>query len=262
VQAAASETVLIGALGNVRPGGGEGVALVGRLRVEGSLLGYGAYSEPIMVRFPAAAGKAEGPGAGRYLLFLKGDPAGDGFTAIDAVRLTDAAVEAKARTEGLAALGSRHGTLTTVQATLAEWEDSWNARDLDRCIRCYSGRTPLRARYEAGGKSREELAAQVASFRGKVGLSIRAVRRAVAPSPRRAGRCAAKGRALGGGETEGEEGPPPPLPAPRAATRQAGETADVEVEVVLSAQDLVDHRRTTMKLVREGEEWLILDEGF
>jgi hypothetical protein len=296
---AASETILTGTLGNVRPCRGRGSAATGTFRVEGSVLGYSGYSAPIITCFPAlrqaepssssvepgAEGEADLPDPGRYLLFLKGNLKGNGFTVVDAVRLTDAAAEAKATRQSLAALrrAQGDGTFTTIQATLAEWQDSWNAGDLDRCIRCYSGRNPLRERYEAGGETREELAAQLGGFRGKVRLSIRAIRRSIAPSP--------KDRARRGGPPSllgSYEGPPPSLPAPRAASRQAGVdlakegggetegekglsppgTADVEVDVVLSTRDLVDHRRATMKLVREGGsptgagEWLILDEGF
>ncbi len=246
-QVAASETMLTGLLDNVRAAPEERFAAVGTFEVKGSLLGYGAYRAPVIVYFPATEEKAELPQAGRCLLFLKGNRTDGGFTVIDAVRLTDAMLEAKVKKQSMAALGSRKGTFTTIQATLAEWQASWNARDIDRCIRCYSRKNRLRGQYDAGGEAARELAGQLKSFCGKIGLLIERIR--VAPGRGRPDNVAAPipGRA---GEVDGDERSRPL------------ETADVTVEIALSARDLIERCRATMKFAREDGEWLIREEGF
>ncbi len=234
---AESETVLTGTLTGIRPSH-EG--FTGTFRVEEALVGYAGFKAPVRVAFVRPkrdARPAAPPSAGRYVLFLRGSETGDGFRAIPgapgAVRVTDPAQEAKikravvslAEMAGLERLG-----LTTVQATLAEWQDAWNVRDLARCIRCYGAASTLRRQYETGGERRSSLAEQIKGFHGKAEISVRRVERSgvFAFLP-------------------GAAGP---------------ETATVTVILTLSAGDVRDRRTAKMKFVREGREWLILEEGF
>jgi len=229
-----SETILTGELSDVRPAADERSAALGAFEVRASLLGYGGYRGPITVRFPASEGRAEIPRAGRYLLFLKGSLMNGSFIAIDTVRLGDLEVETKVSKHVSATLGSRKGVFTTIQATLAEWQDSWNARDIDRCMRCYSVWNLLRRQYEAGGEARLTLGHQLKRFSGKVRLIIERIKMA----PARAG------------EGDSNRG------------RSPSEIADVTVQIALSSGDLLERRKATMKFTREGGEWLILREGF
>jgi len=222
-QVAASETVLVGMLSNVRldPSGA-----VGTFKVESGLVGYSAYGEPVSVYFPAASGTPE---PGRYALFLNGRQMGDGFDVVSAkwgaVRLADEEQEKKLQSEVAAALppgGARK--FTTIQAMLAEWQDSWNKRELERCIRCYASGNPLRRQYETGGEGKARLKEQIESFPGTIGISVQKVQ----------------------------------------ITRSAGGARGAEVTVLLtiSADGVEDRRTATMKLVCEDGEWLILEEGF
>lgn len=234
---AESETVLTGTLTDIRPSR-EG--FTGMFRVEEAFVGYAGFKAPVRVAFvrPKRESRAAAPpSAGRYVLFLRGSERGDGFRVIpgapSAVRVTDPVQEAKIKRAVIAlaevAAQGRIG-LTTVQATLAEWQDSWNARDLARCILCYSAGSTLRRRYEVGGERRSSLAEQIKGFLGRAELSIRRVERSgvFAFLP-------------------GEAGP---------------ETATVTVILTLSADNVRDRRTAKMKFVREGREWLILEEGF
>jgi hypothetical protein len=226
-----SETVLVGALTGFRPSS-DGFAAT--FNVEEALVGYAGFKVPVRVDFVAGGRGALGkpPAPGRYVMFLRGSETGDGFTVVSrtagAARLTGARREAKIK-RAVTALaehaGGKRPRLTTVQATLAEWQDAWNSRDIERCILCYSPRNALRVEYASGG-GRERLSEQIKSFPGQVKLSIQRVKR----SP-----------ALGAGEEE---------------------TATVTVLVTLSAVSPDDRPAATMKFVREEGEWLILEEGF
>jgi hypothetical protein len=226
-----SETVLVGALTGIRPSS-EG--FVARLVVEEALVGYAGFKAPVRVEFVAGGRGALGdpPPPGRYVMFLRGSEAGDGFTVVSrtagAARLTGDRRDAKIKravTALAGAAGYNRLGLTTVQATLAEWQDAWNARDLERCMRCYSPRNALRREYDSG-EGRARLTEQIKSYAGQVKLSIQSVVRPRAP---------------GAGEEE---------------------TAAVTVIVTLSAGSPVDRPTAKMKFVREGREWLILEEGF
>jgi len=222
-----SDTILFGELSNVREGAGDGFAAVGTFKVQRSLLGYGKQDLLVLVYFQEGA---QPPRVGRYLLLLKGREAGDGFIVVDAVPQADA--EGAVKRQILAALGSRTGTFTTVQATLAEWQAAWNARDLDRCILCYAKDSDFRKRYDAGGEARGELAAQIKQFPCRVELTIERTTKASTYA------------------REGDGG------------ASASMTAEATVLMTLSAPDWEDRRRTTMKFVFEDGEWLVFDEGF
>jgi hypothetical protein len=191
---AGADTILVGALSGVRPSRG---GVRGIFKVEESLLGYGGFVEPIRVRI-----KGSSRPAGRYILFLRGSLSDATFSTLtrdDAVRIID---DAAGRTIKGAA---------------------WNARDLKRCIRCYSGASNLRMQYDSGEEGRKMLEQQLASFPGKVSLTLRRI----SLSPR---------------------------PGVRAA--------DATVLLKLTASGMEDRRTATMQLVHENGEWLVLNEGF
>ncbi|MHC5058111.1 MAG: Cif family virulence factor [Planctomycetota bacterium] len=226
--AAASDAVLVGALTGVGPEGGSGPDIVGSFTVEGALFGYGAFKSPIAVRFPARSGEATQPGPGRYLLFLVGSRSGDGFIVVERVRLSGGPREVEAKRLALEALGPRSARLTTIQAALAEWQDAWNARDVARCILCYSRASRLRRRYASGGNARRDLERQIRESPGTVSVSIEAIRVVLAPT------------------SEG-----------------ARETAEVKVLIELTPRTGAAAREgATMQFVHEIGEWLILREGF
>jgi hypothetical protein len=229
---AESETVLVGVLTDVRRSGG---GFVGAFNVKEAVVGYAGFKVPIRVEFVSKGPRAtvSPPSAGRYVLFMRGSETGDGFRVISrgpgAVRLTDPAAETKIK-RAVVTLADRMAPnrlgLTTVQATLAEWQDAWDARDLKRCIRCYSRRSALRKLYDTGGEGRKRLAEQISAYPGKVRISIRRVERS------------------------------------RVFAARSRESATVTVLLALSADDLHDRRTAKMRFVREGREWLILEEGF
>ena len=213
------ETILVGTLSGVRPSGS---GAEGIFRVEESLLGYGGFAEPIGVRL-----KGSSPEAGRYVLFLRGSLTDATFSTSareGALRIADAAAEKKIKEAVGTAIRARSPkVLTTIQATLAEWEAAWNARDLARCMRCYARGSNLRKQYDGGAEGRQKLEQQMANFPGKVSLALRRI-------------------AL----------------SPRPGTR----AADATVMLKLTASGTEDRRTATMQLVHEEGEWLILNEGF
>ncbi len=226
-QVAASDTILLGRLSDVRDAGaGEFFAT---FKVEDALLGYGGYGSPVTVRF---RGKA--PEAGKHLLYLRGATKDGRFVVASpkwgVVPVADAAAEEKLKGSVRAAAGKRKAVLTTIQATIAEWQDAWNKRDLARCIRCYSRESTLRKHYEGGEEGRKQLVKQVRNFPGTVELSLQRI----------------------------------------SLTRTAGgaaKAADVTVllKLVASGPDTrarEDRKAATMGFVLEDGEWLILEEGF
>jgi hypothetical protein len=224
---AASDSVVIGTLADVSPADAAGPSASASFTVEKALLGYGNFRAPITVRFPARGG-AEPPSPGRALLILSGSRSDGSFVALDAVPLPDAAAEEEARRLVSEALGPRRARLTTIQATLAEWQDAWNARDIGRCILCYGRASRLRRRYASGGGERRALQRQLRASPGTVAIEIDAIRLVLAPT------------------SEG-----------------ASETAEVYVTLTLAARAGEERReRATMTFVREKGEWLILAEGF
>ena len=216
---AGADTILVGALSNVRAsrGGVEGV-----FSVEESLLGYGGFAKPIAVRI-----KGGSPEAGRYVLFLRGSLSDATFSTSSrdgAVQIESAASGKKVLKSVRASLGAGRGkVLTTVQATLAEWESAWNARDLKRCMRCYSRKSKLRKRYDGGGDARRDLEQQIKDFPGKVSLVLQRI--TLLPS-------------------------------------QGVRAADATVMLKLTSFGVEDRRTATMQLVHENGEWLVLNEGF
>jgi len=223
--AAASDSVLVGTLKAVGPEGGAGSNVVGSFAVKEALLGYGEFKAPISVRF-ASAGAALQPG--RYVLFVAGSRSGGGFKVIEHLRLSGDAADAETKHIVLEAIGPRRGRLTTIQATVAEWQGAWNARDAARCILCYSRKSRLRKRYASGEAQRRVLQRQMDESAGTVAISIGRIRVILAP------------RAEG-----------------------AREAAEVDVVVALKSRAGAPSReRATMQFVREAGEWLILREGF
>jgi len=216
---AGADTILVGALSDVRAsrGGVEGV-----FNVEDSLLGYGGFEKPIAVRIKGAS-----PEAGRYVLFLRGSLSDATFSTSSsdgAVQIEGAASDGKVLDSVRSALGAGGGkVLTTVQATLAEWESAWNARDLKRCMRCYSRQSNLRKQYDGGGEGRRELEQQLKDFPGKVSLTLQRI--TLLPS-------------------------------------QGVRAADATVALKLTSPGAEDRRAATMQLVHEDGEWLVLNEGF
>jgi ketosteroid isomerase-like protein len=223
-RAAMAETVLVGTLSNVTgaPGGA-----VGMLQVEKALMGYGSYPEPVTVQFPPASGVPE---AGRYALFLRSRRTDGGFSVVSAswgvVALADDDAE-KTMAAEFAEFGASTSKLTSIPAVLAEWQTAWNAKDLARCIRCYSPENKLSRQFYAAGDARVKLEEQLKAFKGTVELKIQRIQTARAPIP------------------------------------QA--TAGAEVTVLLSItvpDGKVDRRTALMVFVSQGGEWMILEEGF
>jgi hypothetical protein len=216
-RAAAADTILIGALSGVRASG-RGVE--GIFRVQESLMGYGGFTRPITVRL-----RGSSPEAGRYVLFLRGSLSDATFSTSsrdDVIPIADAAAEKNAKDSVRAAVRSDK-VLTTIQATLVEWQLAWNARDLKRCMRCYCRESTLRKQYDSGEEGRRKLDQQLANFPGTVSLRLQRI--ALSPG----------------------------------AGRRA---ADATVMLRLTASGMEDRRTATMQLVHEGGEWLILSEGF
>jgi len=223
--AAASDSVLVGTLADVRTEGKAGSDIVGSFNVDEALLGYGAFKAPISVHF-GAAGNTLRPG--RYVLFVAGSRSGRGFVVVKHVKLSDDAAEAGTKHLVLEALGARGARLTTIQATLAEWQDAWNSRDAARCILCYSRRSRLRKRYASGDAHRRGLQRQIDESSGTVAISIERIRVILAPT------------------AEG-----------------AREAAEVDVVLELTPRTgAASRERATMQFVSEAGEWLILREGF
>lgn len=226
-QVAASDTILLGRLSDVREAGaGEFFAT---FNVEDALLGYGGYGSPVTVRF---RGKA--PEAGRHLLYLRGATKDGRLVVASAkwgvVPVADAAAEEKLRGSVRAAVGKRKAVLTTIQATIAEWQDAWNKRDLARCIRCYSRESTLRKHYDGGEEGRKQLVQQVRTFPATVELSLQRI-------------------------------------SITRTSAGAAKAADVTVLLKLvesgpDTQAREDRRAATMSFVLEDGEWLILKEGF
>ncbi|MHC4249443.1 MAG: hypothetical protein ACYS9X_09995 [Planctomycetota bacterium] len=218
-QVAGVDTILLGTLSGIRPSGS---GVEGIFRVAESLLGYGGFVEPIGVRL-----RGSSPEAGRYVLFLRGSLTDATFSTSareGTVRIADAAAEKKIKDSVRSALRARKGkVLTTVQASLTEWQLAWNARDLKRCMRCYARGSKLRKQYDSGAEGRQKLEQQMANFPGKVSLTLRRI----ALSP-----------------------------------RQGVRAADATVMLKLTASGMEDRRTATMQLVHEDGEWLILNEGF
>ncbi len=239
---AEAEAILVGVLSNIErfdvegpPGEAEAEGVF-RLDEKGAaLLGYDGYRTPITVRF-APEEEAPGvqpdtggvggklPGAGRYLLFLKGSTDGPGFESIHRVALADAEAESELRREVLRGIGPDRGTLTAIQSTLAEWQDAWNTRDLGRCVRCYSAENRSRRLYEAGGEDRKDLEEQIGKFASTVMVSLQRV-----------------------STTEDTE------------TGRVEAEATLVIELTVSGKQ--DRRTTKMTFLREEGEWLILEEG-
>jgi len=225
--AAASDSVLVGTLADVGPEARAGSDVVGSFTVEEALLGYGAFKEPISVRFGAAGADATLQ-PGRYVLFVAGSRSGRGFVVVEHVRLSDEAAEAGTKHLIREAIGTRGARLTTIQATLAEWQDAWNSRDAARCILCYSRRSRLRKRCSSGEAHRRGLQRQIDESPGTVSISIEHIRVILAPT------------------AEG-----------------AREAAEVDVALKLTPRTGDPSReRATMQFVSEAGEWLILREGF
>jgi len=226
-QVAASDTILLGSLSDVRDAGaGEFFAT---FKVEDALLGYGGYGSPVTVRF-----RDKAPEAGKHLLYLRGATRDGRFvvasTKWGVVPVADAAAEEKLKGSVRAAVGKRKAVFTTIQATIAEWQDAWNKRDLARCIRCYSRQSTLRKHYDGGEEGRKQLVQQVRNFPGTVELSLQRI---------------SLTRTFGG----------------------AARAADVTVLLKLVAsgpdsQAREDRKAATMSFVLEDGEWLILEEGF
>ncbi len=226
--AAASDAILAGTLSGAGPEGDAGKDVVRKFTVEGAIFGYGAFREPITVRFPARGGEVATPPPGRWLLFLVGGRSGAGFDVVKHVSLHDPAREALVKRLALEAVGPRTARLTTIQATVAEWQDAWNARDAERCIRCYSRESRLRRRYASGGSARRDLERQMKRTPGTVRVSIRRIRMVLAPT-------------------------------------SDGARKSAHVDVVVALTPLPGSTRdehATMEFVHEKGEWLILREGF
>jgi len=225
--AAASDSVLVGTLADIGPEGRVGSGVVGSFKVDEALLGYGAFKAPISVRF-GAAGADAAPQPGRCVLFVAGSRSGRGFIVVKHVRLRDEAAEAGIKHLVLEALGARRARLTTIQATLAEWQDAWNSRDAGRCILCYSRQSRLRKRYASGEAHRRGLQRQIDESAGTVAISIERIRVILAPT------------------ADG-----------------AREAAEVDVVLELTPRTGAPSREpATMQFVSEAGEWLILREGF
>ncbi len=234
--AAASDAILVGTLAGVESEAGSSTDVVGSFSVEGALFGYGDFRAPVPVRFPARGVEAPPPPPGRYLLFLAGSRSGDGFVVVKAVRLSGAALEGEAKRLALEAIGPRTARLTTIQATLAEWQDAWNAQDVARCILCYGRESRLRRRYASGGIARRELEREIRASPGTVAVSIEKICVVLAPTSEGA-------RETAEVEVTVELTPLPGAAARLSAAAQAGKPA-------------------TMQFIRENGEWLILREGF
>jgi len=237
---AASEAVFVGTLTNVIESGDPSrtgqVGSIGTFSAEDVLLGHAGLRGPFLVSFTTPLSGRDGrrrnsrPRAGRYLLFARSGTKGEALAVVDAVHLIDTRAREEATRRARAALGSRKGRLTTIQATVAEYEGSWNDRDIDRVIKCYSRGSPVREQYVSNRDARQLLRRQLEMFSGQIGLSLMRTR---TPGTRRTGQ------------------------APGTAT------ADAKVAVTIRPTGgLGDRLVVTMGLVHEDGEWLIARDGF
>ena len=279
---AEAETILVGVLSNIELAGdggplteegAEGVFKVDAAAggTEGAILGYDGYQTPITVRFSP---DRDTPRAGRYALFLREDRTGrtrgPGFDSIHEVAISGVEAEAELRKElgreigrqaGAASSGqlrrpdraaagppgeTGRGRLTTIQATLAEWQDAWNKRDLARCIKCYSVTNESRRLYEAGGEARKELAEQIKRFASTVMASPQRIRMI---GDAEGGRLPVRVRTQTGVE------------AASSGQQHGPDRAEATVLIELTVLGIQDRRTTKMRFVREDGEWLILEEG-
>jgi len=227
--AEASDTILFGSLTGLSPSGKGGRGISGTFKVEDALLGYSGYRDPISVVFPAREQGRAPPAVGRQVLFLKGLSCGGGaFQVIDSAPLGGDGCRETTSRRILATLGPRKGLLTTVQATLAEYESSWNERDIDRLIKCYSHGNRLRGMYERDPGAREALVSQLNGFSGEIDLALLRVR------------------------VSGSS---------RSTTDTDGHCASAEVGIAISGLGFRERIVTRMDFVRENGEWLLADDG-
>jgi len=240
----ASDTILFGSLTGLSPSGKGGRGSSGMFKVEVALLGYSGFRDPILVVFPAKGQGLAPPVAGRQILFLKGMSGGGGaFQVIDSAPLGGDGRRETISRRILAALGPRKGLLTTVQATLAEYESSWNERDIDRLINCHSHGNRLRRMYDRDAGAREALVSQLNGFSGEIDLALLRVRMS--------------GPAPGVAPTSGDNAPGP-SPGP---TDTDGHGASAEVGIAISGLGFRERIVTRMDFVRESGEWLLADDG-
>jgi len=239
-----SDTILVGAVTGLLPSGKGGRGASGTFKVEDALLGYSGFRDPILVVFPAREHGHALPAAGRQMLLLKGmEGRGEAFQVVDSVPLgEDGHREAIAR-RILAALGPRKGRLTTIQATLAEYESSWNERDIDRLIKCYSHGNRLRELCNRDPGAKGALVSQLNGFSGEIDLALLRVRMS--------------GPAPGAASTPGDNAHGP-SPGP---TERGGHGASAEVGIAISGLGFRERVLTRMDFIREEGEWLLVDDG-
>jgi len=239
-----SDTILCGSLTGLFSSGKGGGGASGTFKVEDALLGYAGYRDPIPVVFPARKQDRAPPAAGRQILFLKGMSGGGGsFQVVDSAPLGGDGHRETIAKRIFAALGPRKGRLTTVQATLAEYESSWNERDIDRLIKCYSHGNHLRGMYDRDPGAREALVSQLNGFSGEIDLALLRVRMS-GPAPSAA-------------PTSGDNAPGS-SPGP---TDTDGHGASAEVGIAISGRGFLERIVTRMDFVRENGEWLLADDG-
>ena len=223
-RASMSETVLVGMLSNITdvPGG-----RVGTFAVEKALSGYGSYPQPVTVQFPMSVKDLT---AGRYALFLRARPVDGGFMVVSGawgVMRLDDDQEAKKLASEFEAFGADTEKLSSIQATIVEWQAAWNAHELERCMKCYSPASKLREQFDRSADARAKLAEQLKNFPGEIQLSIQKIEKS------------------------------------RTDVQGAAGGADVTVLLAIVMPDGKEDRRpAVMKFVNQDGEWLILEEGF
>jgi len=146
-------------------------------------------------------------------------------------RREEVAVRARELTELLAAekglraqgLVGEPATRASVSQTLQLWQNSWNAKEVENVISCYSRRSKWFARWDSGPQGQEEVAATVRDYPAGICVS--------------------------------QEDPPQP--------RKDGAEMLVPVVITVVGErgQVTERRAVEMVFVRESGMWLILHEG-
>jgi hypothetical protein len=219
-----SETVLVGVVSNVRPTSAGALAT---FDVEEALVGYGKFKEPVTVQFPPTV---PAPEPGRYALFLKSRPVDGGFSVVSGswgIVPVGGEAQQEELKKGFAGIDAKKDALTSIQATILEWQNAWNKRDLARTIKCYASSNRLRGQFEASAEARARLQEQLDTFPGTVQLTVQKIQRA------------------------------------RSFVSGARAGAEVSVLLTIAVPGREDDRRTAvMRFVFEVGQWLIHEEGF
>ena len=166
------DAVLVGSVSKIKRSSDERFSASASFGVAEGVYGFAGYKKPITILIPATGDGSRPPAEGWNLGFFEEIETGEGLLALAMVRLVGGEKDEKLKVRIKEAVKARTGELTTVGATLRLWEQAWNRRDLQSVIKCYSKRSALRRRYNAGGQRRERLAKQVEQFKATVSIAL------------------------------------------------------------------------------------------